>query len=79
MYYEVCYKTYKCEMHAKKRNNAMVKASSTEMSKANCIYGFRWKNLKKRDHLEDLNIDNVKVKIILKEQDGCVPNLPGAG
>jgi hypothetical protein len=25
------------------------------------------------DHLEDLNIDNVNVKIILNEQDGCVP------
>jgi len=49
------------------------------MSKANCIHGFRWKNLKERDHLEDLNIDNINVKIILKEQDGCVPYLPDAG
>jgi len=41
------------------------------MSKANCIDGFRWKTLKEIDHVEDLNIDNVNVKIILKEKDGA--------
>ena len=57
------------------RRNEIGGACGTYGGNERCIQGFGGRNLKERDHLEDLSVDmRVILKRILKKEDGVVWN-----
>ena len=45
-------------------------ACNTHWRGAKYVKGSWWENMKKKDHLEDLDVDGRKLKCLYKEQDG---------